>query len=145
MPTLCQLPAVWLSILAMATAMSGCERRPPKKAISGTVSCGGEKAAKGTARFVPIRDTKGPPTTAYIVDGQYQLSQDGGIYPGSYRVEIVVQRKTGRKIPDRAFIGLTTDQWEAVSDRRYWGDQSPLELEITSDSDHHYDFDVPRL
>ncbi|MBN2296405.1 MAG: hypothetical protein JXM70_28510 [Pirellulales bacterium] len=139
-----QTLAAWFLVAAMIWLLPGCESRPPRKAVCGTVTCAGEKADKGTVHFVPIRDTKGPPGTAYIIDGRYQLDQNGGIYPGTYRVEIMVQRKTAKKIPDKAFIGLTTDEWEPVSDLRYAGDRSPLQLEITSDSDVSYDYDVPR-
>ena len=112
--------------------------------VHGRVLCGGQVAENGSVRFVPIRDTHGAAATAQIREGEYRIEARGGIPVGWYRVEVVCQRNTGRKIPDRGVQGAMTDEWVPVSDDRYAGEESPLEIEVTTASDGQYDLNVPR-
>jgi hypothetical protein len=136
--------AVCFLIAAMLLGLAGCERKPLGKVVFGTVTCGGEKAARGSVRFVPMGDTEGRASTAAIADGQYRFDRDGGLHLGRYRVEVDVERKTGRSVPDRAALGLMTDEWESISDVQYARDQSPLQIKVMMESDGRHDFDIPR-
>jgi len=132
-------------LMALLAGMSGCRAEGPHmKVVFGHVTCGGQDVEEGTVRFVPIRNNVGPASTAYIVGSQYRIQGREGVPVGWHRVEVVVKRKTGRKVPDRAIIGAMTDEWVSISDDRYAGAESPLEVEITADRDGRFDIEVPR-
>ncbi len=57
--------------------------------VSGHVSWQGKPISRGTIRFVPRGETKGPTSAAEIVDGKYEVTARGGVPIGEHRVEIV--------------------------------------------------------
>ena len=57
--------------------------------VSGEVSWQGKPVSRGTIRFVPQGETKGPTSAAEIIDGKYEVTARGGVPIGEHRVEIV--------------------------------------------------------
>lgn len=55
-------------------------------AVSGAVRIDGRPLAKGTIRFMPMADTRSVGAAAEIVDGEYAVSEDFGLFPGKYQV-----------------------------------------------------------
>ncbi|MBU4398929.1 MAG: hypothetical protein KKE86_06285 [Planctomycetes bacterium] len=132
--------------LALAClAMTGCGQQGlHAKAMHGSVTCGGEKVPLGQVSFVPIEGTPGPTTTALIVDGRYRVERGGGVPLGKHRVEVDVRKKTGRKV--KGFNGLEPamiDEVIRVGPEVYAGGQSPLVVEVRSDSDGQFDITLP--
>ena len=60
--------------------------------VFGTVTYGGQPLGKGQIRFRPIEGTKGPTSGAEIVNGQYTVTNRGGVPFGKHRVEIRAHR-----------------------------------------------------
>ncbi|MBN2293031.1 MAG: hypothetical protein JXM70_11435 [Pirellulales bacterium] len=56
--------------------------------VDGDVSWQGKPISRGTIRFVPMGNTKGPASAAEIVDGRYVVESRGGVPVGEHRVEI---------------------------------------------------------
>lgn len=83
------LSAAWLMCIV------GCGSAEPYHAISGKVTVDQQPLAKGVITLYPT----GPGTTVggEIVDGQFSLPEERGPTPGSYRVEIVAFRPSGKK------------------------------------------------
>jgi len=68
---------------------SGCaEEGPPRAAVTGTVTVDDEPLQKGSIRFIPTDETKGPEAGAKIENGFYELSEEDGPVVGTVRVEI---------------------------------------------------------
>jgi len=129
---------------AVATLLvTGCFSASRNKVVFGTVTCDGQLVETGRVRFVPAEGTKGPASQGTIVNGHYRIDGRGGIPIGRHRVEIVAERKTGRKIPNVAMVGSMIDELERVSADEYAGEQSPLIKEITRESDGRLDLEVP--
>jgi len=121
----------------------GCGHRSSlnRKVIHGSVTCDGESVPRGIVRFVPIRGTRGPATSAWIVDGQYRAENRGGVPFGKHRVEIIAQRPTGKKIklPEGE-----VDEMVDIGAEQYAGPRSPLICEVTAVGDGRMDFDIPK-
>ena len=62
-------------------------------ALSGAVAYQGAPVDDGSILFVPCDGTVGPSTAVKVVDGRYRADANGGVPPGTYRVEILAYRK----------------------------------------------------
>jgi hypothetical protein len=85
-------------LIAVLTLVYGCVSGS-RAGIQGEVTLDGAPIESGRIRFVPIEGTPGGGGQAQIVKGQYRIDSAGGPTPGVYRVEILAERKTGKKIP----------------------------------------------
>jgi hypothetical protein len=90
-----------LSALCLAiVCSSGCgQSGPPRGAIKGRVTIGGQPLANGRILFLPAQ---GPVVSAVIVNGDYQLSQSEGPIAGVNRVEVDAAMDLGFTIDDEA-------------------------------------------
>jgi hypothetical protein len=82
---------------------------------------------------------------AAIKDGWYRIDTRGGVPLGRHRVEIVAEKRTGRRVmsqtpPEPRMI----DDTVRLGPPSYAGPQSPLVVEIGAQSDGRLDFDLPR-
>ncbi len=86
---------VWrLAVAALVLAAAGCG---DAVAVSGKVTLDGVPVESGTVTFVPEDTSKGQGAGATITNGEYKI-EGVGPPPGSYRVEIKSQKKTGKKV-----------------------------------------------
>jgi hypothetical protein len=68
--------------------------------VEGTVTLDGRPVDGGTITFAPVEYGGGQqPVTAEIKGGAFSLNSAHGPPPGTYRVEIYWNKKTGRQIP----------------------------------------------
>ena len=81
---------MYVSLLLMAmTCVCGCGSSGPERVVvSGTVMYLGKPIERGTIRFVPTGETRGPVAVAAINRGKYEASAKGGVFVGTYQVEI---------------------------------------------------------
>lgn len=84
-------------------ALVGCGN--PRASVEGTVSLDGVPIDFGTIAFVPLETTQSPSAGGMILRGVYRIDAERGPLPGTFRVEISGQKKTGEKkrardIPD---------------------------------------------
>ena len=87
------LPVILLFVFSLI-GVGGCggSGHPNMVKVNGTVTYGGQPLEKGQIRFVPIEETKGPASGADIVNGQYTVTNRGGVPFGKHRVEIRAYR-----------------------------------------------------
>jgi len=132
-----------LGLVLCLAATAGCGSQHAK-VVSGAVTCGSQPVNMGQVRFVPIEETKGPVCLATIADGKYRVDTRGGVPLGTYRVEVMAEKKTGRKVQGR--VGLETamiDEVVRLGPAVYAGSRSPLKLEVTPDFEGIFDINLP--
>ena len=97
-------------------ALVGCGN--PRASVEGTVSLDGVPVDFGTIAFVPLETTQSPSAGGMVIKGAYKIDAERGPLPGTFRVEISGQKKTGEKkrardIPDfppsDEFVELTVE------------------------------------
>ena len=138
-------PLVLATIIGSLLLGSCGERSLTPIVVEGTVTCGNEKVEMGRISFHPLEGTSGPTCAAAICDGHYCVDVRGGVLPGRYRVEIVAEKRTGRRVmrqtlPEPHLVDETVPMGLAI----YTGPQSPLVVEIKESGDSPLDFDLPR-
>ena len=135
-----------MAFIAAITSFAGCERKGEleTKVVFGRVTCEGEPAEAGWVRFYPVRGTKGPASKAILVDSEFRIEHRGGVPTGWHRIEVEVQRKTGRKVRDPLIAGGMTDEFAPITPMEYATEKSPLTMEITASSDGELNFDIPQ-
>ena len=113
--------------------LGGCGKGPV--VVHGTVSVGGQTPDSGEIRFIPVDGTTGPVNAGAIIAGKYEIKGRGGVPRGTYRVEIVAKKKTGRKVPDNnGFEMVMVDEQIQISPPQYAGKGSPLKEEVDGGS-----------
>ncbi|MBN1393691.1 MAG: hypothetical protein JW959_01480 [Pirellulales bacterium] len=132
-------------ILVVALMLAGCGREGlSSKIVEGAVTCGGEKVESGQIRFVPVEGTRGSTNVSAIRDGHYRIEARGGVPLGRYRVEVVAEKRTGRKVMGNTrFEPGMVDETIRLGPPAYAGPKSPLVAEITPRSNGRLDFDLP--
>ena len=85
--------------LVLTATLLGCGGTK-RQSIEGTVTYGGEKVAQGSIKLIPQTGTKGPSGGALIKDGKFSIPADKGVYVGTFRVELLATKETGRQSQD---------------------------------------------
>lgn len=138
------IQTVAVAVGLMCLALVGCKGETVKKPISGTVTCGGEAVAMGQVVFVPLDNTSQPLVAAGIADGRYELNAGGGVPLGKYRVRVEAKKKTGRKVRGNNGFEITmVDEVVGVGPGAYFGDRSPLTVNIAADFNGKFDIAIP--
>lgn len=94
-------------ILFMAGIL-GCGSETPSS-IKGSITLDEKPLLLGNLTFIPINPQTNKKTSAAVSNGAYNLENQEGFLPGSYRVEINWARGTGKKIPS-ADPGILMEQ-----------------------------------
>ncbi len=68
--------------------ISGCGPHSDRRAVSGKVSLNGAALDAGEIRFASVGGEKASASGTHIANGQYQIPEEKGLRPGTYRVEI---------------------------------------------------------
>ncbi len=132
--------SIWI---AASLLTAGCAK-PVARELHGTVTCRGEAASAGRVSLIPIQSNERAVYSARIVDGRYRVSLWGGAPTGTYRVEVDAKRKTGRRI--QGFNGVETtmvDEEVRLGPEIYAGGNSPLIIELDTDSDEQFNIVLP--
>ena len=109
--------ARWFVLALALIGFAGCSGQP---ALQGTVTLDGAPVDGGAVSFVPTGGAGGTGAVgAQIVGGKYTIREDQGLAPGSYRVEIVWKKKTGRQVPAPGDPGNTVDETAQVIPPQY--------------------------
>lgn len=94
---MCRSLSAWRTLPLLALLASGCGAKVAS--IAGSLTLDGTPVESGYITFVPIDGTPGSGGRAQIAKGVYIIDSSMAAAPGTYRVEIAVRRKTGKKIP----------------------------------------------
>jgi hypothetical protein len=102
--------------LAILLSLAGCGGNAVT--VQGTVTIDGKPLDGGQIIFTSPLDAAGQRNAiADIKDGKYSLTGDKAPTPGSYRVQILCLRETGKKVPYPGDPGNFTEQKaESVAD-----------------------------
>ena len=96
MPRLFNLVAFSAAFLS-AFSLTGCGGG--SAGVHGKVTLDGQPLETGVISFQPMEGTAGPAAGATIAQGEYKVQGEAMPSPGTYRVEIKSQKKTGKKMP----------------------------------------------
>jgi hypothetical protein len=124
---------VALLVAAGFVLLPGCGAR----SATGTVSFDGTPVDGGVISFVP--EGKAARANADIVGGKYTVAS-GTLTTGKNRVEILWNKKTGRKIPVPGDPGTTTDETLQVIPEKF-NKSSTLTADVKS-GNNTIDFDL---
>ncbi|MBP3957148.1 hypothetical protein J8F10_17935 [Gemmata sp. G18] len=129
------------AVLLVTAGLCGCGDATPKRGpIRGTVTVDGEPLAAGKVRFFAL--TGGISAEGDIQDGRYEIPVERGPTSGKYRVEIVTEKKTGRKVPDRdAGPGEMKDEIVNVIPPKFNRD-STMQIDYDSGAGTPHDFSL---
>ena len=75
---------------------------PPRLRVSGRITLDGQPVPAGLITFVPLAPTQLQAQGVVRDDGTYVIEAKDGPSPGEYKVEILCDKKTGRRIKSMA-------------------------------------------
>jgi hypothetical protein len=93
-------PWLGVPVLLCGMILAGCDGGDglARQAVSGTATLDGQPLAQGSIQFVTAADGDAPVMSggSLIRDGRYEITEDQGLVPGTYRVSINATRGGGR-------------------------------------------------
>ncbi|MEO2046129.1 MAG: hypothetical protein ABGX16_06090 [Pirellulales bacterium] len=93
--------AIGVSLLLVGlTGISGCGPVDGRLAISGLVTVDGKPLDGAAINFRPALGSSGHSSGGPVQAGNFRVSAEKGLMPGTYRVTIIAMKKTGRMIED---------------------------------------------
>ncbi len=87
-------------ILVLGTVVIGGCGDARRQGVEGMVTFDGQPIVKGYIQFIPEGDTRGPTAGANIKDGRFAIDPSKGTFVGTFRVEVLATRETGKSIAD---------------------------------------------
>jgi hypothetical protein len=127
-------------VMLVTLVLSGCAPKPPARGhFFGKVTADGIPIAKGQIRLFSLSGD-GIGTDAEIIDGQYDIPVSRGPTKGTYRVEIVSLKKTGRRVPDPDSGGEVDEVVNLLPPR--YNTQSTLQISYDPSSHEAHDFEL---
>jgi hypothetical protein len=140
--------AGWRISVAAAIAMTlpivgGCGPASDRLPVSGTVTLDGAPLAEGSIRFDSSGGQKVIASGSLIKDGAYYVSQEKGLPPGKYRVQIT---SPDENAPPVMMPATASGPGFAVPPDRIppeYNVKSNVVVEVTADGDNEFEFAVP--
>jgi hypothetical protein len=114
----------------------------PRVTVSGKVSYQGRPIPEGLIAFVPIKETKGPTSSAIITNGVYDVTAAGGVPLGTHRVEIQAFRPLGTSPKQFRPPALQDREPREQYLPEKYNRQSTLEVSIGDKAKQVQDFDL---
>jgi len=129
-----------LLLICLPVLLSACPlgSGPKTFPVNGKVTFHGTPLEAGVVTFHPLG--AGNPSSASIDGGNFRLTGDAGLPPGQYRVEIISNVKTGKKIPGIGPDGQADEIRQVIPDR--YNRSSELSIEIPASDGHGFQFDL---
>lgn len=127
------------ALLGIAFVVSGCNESP-RNAVSGTVTFEGQPLADGYVMFVPLNGTPGPTAGANIKDGKFEVEQQGSVFAGDFRVEIVASRPSNRKVLSQESGKMVTVPEQYIPIR--YNQESELQASVEPGGKNQFDFSL---
>jgi hypothetical protein len=128
--------------LVVCSALVGCGSGATLDRIEvrGQAAYAGNPLKNGEVRFFPLDGTKGPVSGAPIIDGEYHVTQRGGVPVGTHRVEVEAFRAS-QAYPELDAEGGHREQFLPAK----YNTSSELKIKVTGDeSVFVYDIDLPK-
>lgn len=122
--------------------VSGCGPKSDRHAVSGKVTLNGAALDEGEIRFASVGGEKASASGTHIANGQYQIPQEKGLRPGTYRIEISAPDNSK---PAASYTAPGQPRGPATAQERIpaeYNTNSKKTVEVTADGDNHFDFDI---
>lgn len=104
-------------------------------AVGGRITVNGDPLPEGLIMFVPQTPSPEHRTvSALISNGEFFVSADKSLAPGSYRVVVTAEKKTGRKKPAGEGLSGVVDEYQQYIPERY-NARTTLSAEISGDTE----------
>jgi hypothetical protein len=131
--------------LPLLIVCAGCgSSGPPRAAVEGMVTVGGQPLSAGRIIFTPIAPNQGPSATARVSGGKYQLPKSTGAVIGNNRVEVEADMNLGFALDDEdAFAKRSTSLLPASPIPYEFGSNSKLSVDIKPGDVNKYDVPIP--
>ena len=124
--------------------LAGCgPKGPVRHEISGKVTLRNEPIDEGIIDFHPL-DEQGTKSGATIMNGEYEIPKDKGLFPGRYRVTIIAGDGTsggGLADPNSPKKRSRTPGKERVPPQ--YNEKSDLVREVKADEANTFNFAIP--
>jgi hypothetical protein len=127
---------IWLPFV------SGCGPHSDRRAVNGKITVNGAALDEGEIRFASVGGEKVSASGTHIENGQYQIPQEKGLRPGTYRVEISAPDKSK---PAASYSAPGQPRAPATAQERIpaeYNTNSKKTVDVTADGDNHFDFDI---
>lgn len=131
----------WLAVAALM-ALPGCNSAAVKRGrVHGTVTVDGAPLAKGQIRILAVSEG-GIGTAGEVVDGKYDIPPERGPTAGTYRVEIVSLKSTGRRVRDSDTNEMVDEVVNTLPAR--YNSASTLQIKYDPGGDQAFTFDLKK-
>jgi hypothetical protein len=130
--------------LALAI-LAGCGPKSDRLRIHGTVALDGQPLDKGSIRFTPATPTSGEQSLsagAMIRDGEFDIPQEQGLPPGTYRVSISSPDTSGKKVPYSPGQGAPTIMVAPDRIPVSYNMNSEHTIDLEASGKHDFEFDI---
>jgi len=119
-----------LILFSGSALLSGCDTSDRVK-IVGTATLNGQPLERGLVTFRPQPGTASPSAGAKITNGEFSVAPEGGLMPGTFRVEITATRPTGEEVRTRFSDQPLALEEQYIPDR--YNKKTELEFTIPPD------------
>ena len=129
-----------LAVLSLMILAVGCDSGDGRLEVEGAVTLDGSPVTDGSISFFPQLGTSGPTAGGKITSGQFTVKSAKGLMTGSYRVEIIASRKTGKQVKD-PFMDIMVDEFVQYIPAKY-NVESELTADVKEGSANQFDFQL---
>lgn len=127
----------------LGVLVGGCGPTSDRLRIQGEVLLDGAPVERGSIRFSSMDDSSSLSAGAMIRDGSFDVPQERGLPPGTYRLSISSPDRDGPKVPYRAGPGqpaiMVTRDRVPVS----YNVESEHTIELHAKGKNYFEFDIP--
>lgn len=129
----------------LTIACAGCgSSGPPRAAVEGMVTVGGQPLSAGRIIFTPIAPNQGPAASARITGGKYQFPKSTGAVVGNNLVQVEADMNLGFALDDEeAFSKRSIALLPASPIPHEFGSNSKLSVDIKPGEVNKYDVPIP--
>lgn len=136
-------PIAALALLAwLGAGLAGCGPRSDRLAIGGSVMLDGAPLDKGTIRFTTKGEGQLQTTGALIRSGEYEITSEKGLLPGTYHVELNSPDDAAKPVIVRAQPGGPGIPVAPDRIPPQYNTESDKSIEVTRDGENRFDFAI---
>jgi hypothetical protein len=126
-------------VLLLLVGCSSAPTGPKRYAIEGTVTLDGQPLATGDIVFAPTTDGA-TATSVDVEQGKFSATKERGLSVGTYRVEIMSNQLTGKKIPGAGPDGMVDEMKQIIPER--YSTISELEAVVSAGGPSPFTFEL---
>lgn len=120
----------------------GCGPTSDRLRIRGEVRLDGKPIDRGSIRFTPMDGGQSLSAGAMIRDGEFDVPQERGLPPGTYRLSVSSPDREGEKVPYRAGPGQPTIMVTRDRIPVSYNMESEHQIELEASGKNFFEFDI---